>query len=859
MQPGDVSAALPDPGQAEKLDDLVDRLRALKVWAGDPSYEWITGRVNAAWTTAGRLSGELTGKSTVADCFRLGRRRVNVDLVVAIVQTLHPDAGYVTQWRQTLRVLTSETQAAAQVRVQDALPPELPGFTGRAAELGRLRAALQHSAATGGPVVISAIAGAGKTQLAVHAGHQLVRDELVDRALFVNLRGFHPDPAQPPADPAAVLDGFLRLLGVPGAQIPYDLSARSAAFRARLAGTRTLIVLDNAADADQVHPLLPRTPGCPVLITSRRDLDTAARLAVDVLSPNESVAFLTQATTGVPAGGDPQALERIARRCGHLPLALGLVTGHIRGTSGWTLTDHADRLDERHHQRRLDTGVELAFDLSYQHLPVDGQRLLRLAALHPGQDLDGHAAAAVAASDLPTAQALLSHLCRDHLVQEETPGRYAMHDLVRAYATGRAGNEDPPPERRAALTRLFDYYLATAGIAMDTLYPAEAHRRPRIPLPGKPSPDLTDPDAARAWLDTERPTLVAVAAHTATQGWPAHTARLSATLFPYLAGQHLTDALAVHGQALHAARHTGDPTEQAHALTGLGFVQALLSRYEPAAEHMREALHLFRQTGDPTDQARTLASLGAVEERLGHYRSATQHLQEALALCGNAGDRTGEAFALNCLGVVEACLGRYRTALDHHEQALALCRQGGDHTGEASALRGLGIVDVRLGHYRQAAERLQQALALYRQLGAGMGEARTLDSLGTLQVRLGQPTQADEYHRQALAIFRVTGDRDGEAWALNGLGEAAHAAGHHADATTHHTAAHVIAVDTGDSEQQARAHAGLGDVHRSLGNPAQARHHYQHALTGYSELGSPEAGQVRTCLATIAITGVLNG
>ena len=853
-QPGDVSAALPDPGQAERLDDLVDRLRSLKVWAGDPSYEWITSRVNSTWTAAGRLSGELTGKSTVADCFRLGRRRVNVDLVVAIVQTLHPDAGYVTHWRQTLRVLTSETQAAAQVRVQDALPPALPGFTGRATELDRLRAALQHSAVTGGPLVISAIAGAGKTQLAVHAGHLLVRDQLVDRVLFVNLRGFHPDPAQPPADPAAVLDGFLRLLGVPGQQIPYDLSARSAAYRARLAATRTLVVLDNAADADQAHPLLPQTPGCPVLITSRRDLadlDAATHLAMDVFTPNESAAFLTHATTGVPTGGDPQALDRIARRCGHLPLALGLVTGHIRGTSGWTLTDHADRLDERHHQRRLDTGVELAFDLSYQHLPADGQRLLRLAALHPGQDLDDHAAAAVADTDLPTAQALLSHLCRDHLLQEETPGRYTMHDLVRTYATGRAGNEDPPPERRAALTRLFDYYLATAAVAMDTLYPAEAHRRPRIPLPGTPSPDLTDPDAARAWLNTERPTLVAVATHTATQGWPAHTTRLSATLFHYLAGQHLTDALAVHGQALHAAGHTGDPTEQAHALTGLGFVQALLSRYEPAAEHMREALNLFRQTGDPTEQARTLASLGAVEERLGRYQSATEHLQEALTLCGNTGDRTGEAFALNCLGVVEACLGRYQAAADHHEQALILCRQCDDHTGEAGALRGLGIVEVQLGRYRQAAERLQQALALYRQLGAGVGEARTLDSLGTLHTRLGQPAQATEHHRQALAIFRVTGDRDGEAWALNGLGEAAHAAEHHADAATHHTAAHVIAADTGDSDQQARAHAGLGDAHRTLGNPTQARHHYQQALTRYIELGTPEAEQVRTCLATI--------
>ncbi|MFI5589090.1 tetratricopeptide repeat protein [Amycolatopsis sp. NPDC051758] len=853
-QPVGGFTALPDPGQAEKLDDLVERLRSLKVWAGDPSYQWITSRVNSAWTAAGRLSGELTGKTTVADCFRPGRRRVNVDLVVAIVQTLHPDAGYVTQWRQALRVLTGESRAAAQVRVQDALPPDLPGFTGRATELGRLRAALQHGAVTGEPVVISAIAGAGKTQLAVHAGHLLTRDEFVNRVLFVNLRGFHPDPAQPPAEPAAVLDGLLRLLGMSGQQIPYDLSARSAAYRARLAGTRTLVVLDNAADADQVHPLLPRTPGCPVVITSRRDLadlNATTRLAIDVFTPDESAAFLSRTTTGVPTGGDPRALDRIARRCGHLPLALGLVTGHIRDTPGWTLTDHADRLDERHHQRRLDTGVELAFDLSYQHLPAAGQRLLRLAALHPGQDLDDHAAAAVADSDLPTAQALLSHLCRDHLLHEDEPGRYTMHDLVRAYATGRAGDEDPPPERRAALTRLFDYYLATAAIAVHALYPAEPHRRPRTPSPGTPCPDLTAPGTALAWLDTERPILVAVAAHTAGQVWPTHTIRLSAALSPYLASRSVTDASAVHGHALQAARHTRDPAGQAQALAGLGFTQGLLSRYESAAEHLQEALLLFRQTGDRTGQARTLASLGAVEERLGQYQSATEHLQEALALCGKTDDHTGKAFALNCLGVVEACLGRYRAAAAHHEQALTLCRQGSDHNGEAGALRGLGTVEVRLGRHRQAADHLQQALARYRQLGARVGEARTLDSLGTLHTRLGQPAQATEHHRQALAIFRATGDRDGEAWALNGLGEAAHADGRHADAATHHTTAQVITTDTGDGDQEARAHAGLGDALRALGDLTQARHHYQHALAQYIDLGTPEAEQVRTCLASI--------
>jgi hypothetical protein len=489
--PAEVFTALPDPGQANSVADLVERLRLLKVWAGDPSYETIKDRVNKAWTAASRPAGELTRRSTVAYCFRPGRRRLDTDLVLAVVQALHPDTGYVTQWRQALRMIGGEIEAVSQVRVQDSLPPDLAGFTSRTGELNRLR----HAARAGEAVVISAIegmAGVGKTQLAVHAGHLLHQQRPFDRVLFVNLRGF--DPAQPPADPAAVLDGFLRLLGVPGQQIPHTLDARAAAYRDRLAGTQTLVVLDNAATTEQVRPLLPATPGCLTLVTSRRSLTglhPATRLTVDVFTPDEALAFLAQAVPDIPVGQDPHAAARIARRCGYLPLALSLVIGHIRDSSGWTLTDHADRLDERHHDRRLDTGVELALNLSYQHLPSQRRRLLRLTALYPGQDLDAYAAAALTDTDLPTAQDLLHHLHRDHLLQQAAPGRYTFHDLIRVYATIRATDEDRPPERRTALTRLFDYYLATTATAMNTLHPGEAHNRPAIP-PGRhprPEPD----------------------------------------------------------------------------------------------------------------------------------------------------------------------------------------------------------------------------------------------------------------------------------------------------------------------------------------------------------------------------------
>jgi tetratricopeptide (TPR) repeat protein len=845
--PADAFTALPDPATAGSLAGLVGLLRRLKIWAGDPSYETIKERVNAAWTAAGRPRDELARRSTVANCFHTGRRRMNTDLVLAVVEALHPDSGYVTRWRQALRGIAGEIEAVSQVRVHAGLPEDLAGFTGRSEELARLRAARCEGRA----VVISAIegmAGVGKTRLAVHAAHRLHRQEPFDRVLFVDLRGFHPDPAQPPADPAAVLDGFLRLLGVPGHRIPHGLDALAAAYRDRLAGVRALVVLDNAATVEQVRPLLPATPGCLTLVTSRRGLsrlDSVSRLVVDVFTPDEAVTFLAGAVPDVPVGPDPRAAARIAERCGRLPLALSLITGHIRDTPGWTLTDHADRLDERHVERRLDAGVELAFDLSYRNLPAERRRLLRLAALHPGQDLDAFAAAALAGTDLSTAQAWLDHLLADQLLQQATPGRYSFHDLVRAYAAGRAHDEDRRQDRHAALTRLFDHYLAAAAAAMNALHPAEAHRRPSVPPPAGPSPDLTDPDTARAWLDTERPTLVAVAAHTATHGWFGHTTRLAHILFRYLAGGHHTDALAVHGHALRAARRRDNPAEQADALRALGTAHLYLGRLGPAADHLRRALCMFRQADDPAGQARTLYNLGIVAERSGRYRETIDSMREALPLYRQVGDRTGETLALTSLALALGHLSRFPEAADFSRRALDIARETGNRDVEAYALNILGTAETGAGRYGPARDALERALALHRQLGRRVGELSVLDGLGLLHTRLGRPDEAGDLHHRALAIAREIAAPSGETWALNGLGEAALAAGKVADALSHHAAACDIATDSGDVTQQARAHAGLGEAHRARGDAVQARTHYERALALYTDLDLPDA--VRTC------------
>jgi tetratricopeptide (TPR) repeat protein len=843
--------ALPDPGQAATLDDLAECLRNLKAWAGNPSYETITGRVNAH-----RPAAEQVGKTTVVDCFRAGRRRVDADLVVAVVEALHADLGYVTQWRQALRVIVGETRAAAQVRVQDSLPQDLSLFTGRRAELDRLRTLAARSRVDGEAVVISALAGmagVGKTQLALHVGHLLAAEEPFDQILFVNLRGFHPDPAQPPADPGAVLDGFLRLLGVAGQHVPHQLAARTEAFRQRLTGLRSLVVLDNAADGRQVAPLLPGVPGCVTLVTSRRDLGEvgpAARFAVDVFTPDEALQYLATAVPQIPVGSDPEAASRIAGRCGHLPLALALVAGHIRAKPDWSLTDHADWLDERHEDRRLDSGVELALEVSYRNLPVGERALLRLLALHPGQDFDDRAAAALAGLDLPVAETRLAKLLADNLLMTAGPGRYQLHDLVQAYAAARSADEDRRTDRRAAVTRLLDHYLSTAAAAMNRLDPAGIPLRPAVPEPVVPLPDLTEP---LSWLEAERPNLIAAVTYAAADDRPEHTTRLAVVISRYLLGRYSHDALLVHGYAATAAREAGDEIGYAVALAGLGTTEIFRGRHEAAARTLGEALAVFRRSDRPREAAGALTNLGIAKVRLGRYEEAVEHSEESLALYQAVGDRVGQARASINLGNLAARREYADDAVTHYREALEIYRENGDRAGEGIALGNLGAAETKRGRYDSAQEYLARALALHRELRKRHTEANTIDSLGLLSSRRGDGDRAEEYHRQALAIFLELGDRGNEACAHNGLGLAAQVRGRPEQARAEHARALAIAgePDVDDRAEQARAHTGLAEAYRELGVLDEARGHFLAAQALWQKLGSLRAAEVSRSLAAL--------
>jgi hypothetical protein len=496
------------PDGVRTVDELATRLRQLLAWAG-LGYHELHRRVVELRRSRG--VPERLSYNTVYRCLQPGRRRLDVELVVDIARVLLGDDAAAASWRLAYQVVAGQASAAGIVRVSARLPNDLTHFTGRRAELDRLLVALDGT--VGGPVPISLIEGmpgVGKTALAIHAGHHLVhRGRVRDLQLSVDLRGY--DPSQPPADPAAVLDAFLRILGASGDQIYHlNLAGRSARYRQLLAGTRALIVLDNAATEEQVRPLLPDTPGCLTLITSRRalaGLPATQRLRLDVFTEPEALELL-RATVGadrIDAAADTAV--RIAELVGYLPLALGLVASRINDSPDWTLTDHLARLAERRGYRQLDEGVEWALDLSYDALRPEPRGMLRRLSLHGGGDFDAYAAAALADSDVGTALRHLDELLAANLLQQATPTRYRFHDLVGVYARARAIDGEPGSARREALTRLFDSYLYTASLAMDALYPFERRRRPRVPVPPTPVPSIVDSASADLWLAAERPNL----------------------------------------------------------------------------------------------------------------------------------------------------------------------------------------------------------------------------------------------------------------------------------------------------------------------------------------------------------------
>ncbi|MEH0541747.1 tetratricopeptide repeat protein [Streptomyces sp. B21-105] len=758
---------------------------------------------------------------------------------------------------------------AAHLPIPAQLPMDTSHFSGREQQLTELTRCLidgdrPGARAPGAAVVVSAVsgtAGVGKTALVVRWAHQ-VRQAFPDGQLYVDLRGYDPDE---PVSAAQALAGFLTALGVPGRDIPQRLDDRAARYRTAVDGRRLLVLLDNAVSAAQVRPLLPGSPTCKVVITSRDSLSSlvsvygAHRVVLDVLSPPEAHTLL-RALIGARVDTDHAAATALAQQCGSLPLALRVAAELVLSRPQDPLAHLVEEL--RDHRRRLevlDSGdgdpraaVRAVFSWSYDRLPEPEARLFRLLGLHPGPDMDAHSAAALAGETVQRTRRSLDVLARAHLVRRSGPDRHAMHDLLRAYAADLGRRHDGAAECDAALTRLLDHCLAASAAAMDVLYPAERHLRPVVEAPGTGLPPLRTADECRAWLGASQHTLVALCSRTEEPGPSRHTVRIATTLHRhYERSGHFADALTVHTHALRAARAVGDVAGEVDVLVGVGAVHRRLGDYESAHRHHADALALCRRVGYQAGEARHLTNVGVLHELQGRYQDAADHHEQAVELFRAVRDAHGEADVLNNLGIVQELLEDYQASIERYQQALALYRRTGHAVGEASALGNLGIVLARLGDHAAAAGRFEQALTVFRRLGHTGGEAHALSNLGDALCHQGAYEEAAEHQRQALGHFRRTGEPYGEAGALNGLGEALHGAGRHTEALEAHASALEVAGGIGEQEEQARAHIGAARVRQGRGEVSQAVDHLHQALSLYTAMGSPRAEETRKTLLSV--------
>jgi DNA-binding SARP family transcriptional activator len=739
--------------QLAAADPLRERLHALLMLALYRDGQQ-AGALAAYQTARAVLVSEL-GAEPGPELRRLQQQILTADPALSVA-----DPGGPAGSARTGRV----RQPAAEVPRQ--LPAAVPHFAGRSAELKVLDSLLDQTATVGATVVISAIAGTagvGKTALAVHWAHQ-VTDRFGDGQLYVNLRGF--DHTGAPAAPAEAIRGFLDALGVAAERIPAGLDAQAALYRSLLAGKRMLIVVDNARVADHVRPLLPGSPGCLVLVTSRSQLaglavaDGADVLTLDLPSHAEARQMLTLRLGAERAAAEPDAVDQIVGLCARLPLALAVTAARAHARPRFSLAalaaelgDIASRLDV------LDAGdpaasVRAVFSWSYQQLSPEAACMFRLLGLHPGPDVTVLVAASITATARRAAGQALRELTAAKLLTEHPPGRYAFHDLLRAYAAELAQAVDDEQACKAATDRMLDHYLHTAYAAALLLKPSREPVTLAPPRPGVTLEHLAGHQQALDWFEAEHQVLICAVALAAQASRDACAWKLASVVADFLDRRgHWRESAAIQRTALAAATRLGDTTARAMAGRELGRACAWLTDYDQARVHMTESLELSQKLGDIGSQARAHQSLAWLAGREGRIRDSIEHAEQALDMFRVAGNRAGQAAALNALGYSLALLGEHERAGPFCRQALALNQELGDRRGEAHAWDSVGYAEHQLGHHRDAADCYQSALSLFRELGDRFNEAEILTHLGDTRRAAENTRGARAAWQQALGIL----------------------------------------------------------------------------------------------------------
>jgi DNA-binding SARP family transcriptional activator len=751
-------------------DDVIAELRQLV--SEHPFRERIHGLLMLALYRSGRRADALAA-------FREARRLLREELGVepaAALQRLHqqilsadPELG---SRAYQAAPSAGSPPAANQLPVPAQLPHSVAGFSGRQAEIEWLNGLLpDESDTTAGTVVITALAGTagvGKTALAVHWAHK-IRDRFPDGQLYVNLRGF--DPAGSAMEPADAIRAFLDALAVPPDRIPVDLDEQAALYRTMLAGRRSLIVLDNARDAAQVRPLLPGAPSSLVLVTSRNQLlglvaaDGAKLLELDLLPADDARSLLASRLGEKRVATERAAVDEMVEACAGLPLALSIVSAHAAVNPRLPLAELADELRET--RGGLDglnvgdkqTDLRDVFSWSYHALSAPAGRLFRLLGLHEGPDIGIAAAASLAGISVAQARALLTELAKAHLLADRSRGRFAFHDLLRAYARELADEHDSAEDRRSAVHRVLDHYLWTAYRANELLGPGRDDAITVASAGPLVTPEeLVDHRKALTWLTTEYQVLLAALRQAVNQGFDVHVWQLAWAMASFLERRgHWHDAATTQQFALVAANRLGDPYAQAKTHSSLAYAYVALRRYAEAHDHLSQALALYQGLGDRTDQAQAHRSLALVLDRQDRYAEALDHAQQAFELFQTAGHRAGQARTMNAIGWFHIQLGRHEEGLSYCQQALDLQRKIADQYGQADTLDSIAAAYRGLGNDEEAIANYQQAVLLYREFGHRHSEADTLACLGDLYLACGSPTEALEAWQGALGILDALG------------------------------------------------------------------------------------------------------
>ncbi|MEU9452031.1 BTAD domain-containing putative transcriptional regulator [Streptomyces sp. NPDC048277] len=699
------------------------------------------------------------------------------------------------------------------------LPATVPDFTGRGAFVTELSEVL--ASAEGRVMAVSALAGiggVGKTTLAVHVAHQ-ARSVFPDGQLYVDLQGAGPRAAEP----ETVLGSFLRALGTADSAIPESLEERAALYRSVLDGRRVLVLLDNARDAAQVRPLLPGTEGCAALITSRVrmvDLAGAHLVDLDVMSPEEALALFVRIVGVERVSSEREAALDVVAACGFLPLAIRIAASRLAARRTWTVSVLAAKLaDERRRLDELQAGdlaVKATFELGYGALEPAQARAFRLLGLADGPDISLAAAAAVLGLPPEETEDLLEALVDTSLVESAAPGRYRFHDLVRLYARSCAErDEQRPGECEAALSRLLDFYLASAAQVYAIERPGE-RALDHLSRTAYPGLAFTDRDKALDWLFTEASGLLAAMQQAGTTDRLRRAADLLVVASDLAesgigARQYVRAATAV----ISAAQRHGDAYAEGRARLVHSHVLGVSGQFAESDREAGAALRLGLAAEDPVVCGQAPNQQGILAIYTGRHEEAEQHLTQALAAFRADGNTPGEASALCNLSRVHLATGRTESAVFLARQGVTIYER--DDNGMALRLANgkyaLGLALTSAGETRLALETLTDALAMFQDARQQLWHGMTLFRLAELHLTDDSHAQAAACAEQALAVLHGIGGEWRRANVLTALG---------------------------------RALYGIGQTDR-------AKVCWQEALSVFEESGSPEAADVRGLLASAPV------